>query len=75
MQNKPINFSPEEAMRLANTPAGQQLIALLQKSGAASINNAMSQAKDGNMEQAKKALAPILASPEVQKLLKELGGK
>ena len=75
MQNKPQNFSPEDAMRLASTPAGQQLIAILQKSGKESINNAVSQAKEGNMEQAKRALAPLLASPEVQKLLKELGGK
>ena len=75
MQNKPQNFSAEEAKRLAATPAGQQLITLLQQNGTDSLKSAISQAKEGNMEQVKQTLAPLLASPEVQRLLKELGGK
>jgi hypothetical protein len=35
----------------------------------------MKQASGGNMEQAKQALEPMLSSPEIQQLLRQLGGK
>ena len=75
MQKDPNNFSMQDAMRLAGTPAGQQLLALLQQSDTATLRSAMEQASGGNYEQAKQALGPLLNSPEVQKLLRELGGK
>lgn len=75
MQNNHRNFSPEDAMALAKTPAGQQLIEILQKSNKATIQDAMQQASAGNMEQVKQTLEPLLSSPEIQKLLRQLGGK
>ena len=75
MQNDPKNFSMQDAMRLANTPAGQQLLALLQQSDSAALRSAMEQASAGNYAQAKQVLGPLLDSPDVQKLLQQLGGK
>lgn len=75
MQNDPKNFSMQDAMRLASTPAGQQLLALLQQSDTAALRSAMEQASTGNYEQAKQVLGPLLNSPDVQKLLQQLGGK
>ena len=75
MQYDPQNFSAQEAMRLAKTPAGQQLIAMLQKADTKAVKEAMSQASNGNMEQAKNVLEPILSSPEIQQLIRQLGGK
>ena len=75
MQNNPKNFSAQEAMDIAKSPAGQQLIAMLQKADKKAVNEAMKQATNGNMEQAKNALEPILSSPEIQQLLRQLGGK
>ena len=75
MQLDPKNFSAEEAMRLAKTPAGQQLIAMLQKADTKAVTEAMKQASGGNLEQAKQALEPMLSSPEIQQLLRQLGGK
>lgn len=66
-------FSMQEAMRLARSPSGQQLLALLQKNGGTDLNTAMEQAAAGNYEQAKKALSSLLADPEVKKLLEQLG--
>ncbi|MBQ7801563.1 MAG: hypothetical protein IJ375_04495 [Oscillospiraceae bacterium] len=63
----------QEAMRLAGTPAGQQLLALLQKNGGAELKAAMDQAAAGDYEQAKKALSSLLADPEAKKLLDRLG--
>ena len=75
MQKDPHQFSMEDAMQLANTPAGKQLIAMLQKTDTSSLQKAMTQASGGNMEQAKQTLEPLLSSPEIQKLLRQLGGK
>lgn len=73
MQKNSQNFSMEEAMRLANTDAGQQLLALLKQSDGKMLQQAMDQAAAGNYEGMKTALSSLLATAEVQALLKELG--
>ena len=75
MQKKSQDFSMGEIMRLAKSPAGQQLIAMLQKQSSAKLEEAVSQAKTGDYAQASQTLSTMLSSPEAQKLLKELGGK
>lgn len=61
-----------ELFRLAQTPAGRQLIAMLQKSGGARLNEAITKAAAGDYAQAKENLSDLLSSPEAQVLLKEL---
>ncbi len=76
MQNNadtPQDFSMQQAMHLAQTPAGQQLIALLQKNGGADLQQAMAKAAAGDYEQAKNAISAALSSPEAQALLNQLG--
>lgn len=75
MENHPKNFSPEAARNLANTPEGQKLIGLLKKEDNAKLQEAVKQAAAGNMTQVKQTLEPLLASPEIQQLLRQLGGK
>lgn len=67
-------FSMQEAMRMAESPAGQQLLAILKQSGGADLQKAMSSAASGNFDQAKSALSSLLADPQVAELLKQLGG-
>ena len=67
------NFSVQEAMRLAKSDAGKQLIALLQQQNGAQIQNAMEQANSGNLEQAKQTLGNILDNPQARALLQQLG--
>lgn len=70
------NFDPvsmQEAMRLAGTPAGQQLIQHLQQSGGESMQQAMNSAVAGDYEEAKKLLSKILSTPEARKLMEQLG--
>ena len=74
MQKKSQDFSMEEIMRLAKSPAGQQLIAMLQKEDSAKLQQAVSQAQTGNLSQAGQTLSSILSSPEAQQLIKKLGG-
>ncbi len=75
MQKKNQDFSMEEIMRLAKSPAGQQLIALLKQKDTAKLEQAVSQAKLGDYAQAGQTLSAMLSTPEAQVLLKELGGK
>lgn len=75
MQKNNQNFSMEEVMRLAKSPAGQQLIAMLKNQDSAKLEQAAAQAKTGDYSQASQTLSAMLSSPEAQRLLKELGGK
>ena len=75
MEKNSPNFSMQEAMRLMNSEAGQRLLAVLQNSGDPGLQTAMEQAAKGDMSQAKKALGNIASSPEVQALLRQMGGK
>lgn len=70
----PKNFSMQDAVRLAGTPAGQQLIKLLQQQGNVDFQAAMSSAAQGNYDQAKQALSSLMNSPEIMALLQQLGG-
>lgn len=74
MQKNSENFSMQEAMRLAQSPAGKELIATLRRADNAQLQAAASQAAAGDYESAKKALLPLLNSPEIQALMKQLGG-
>ena len=74
MQKNSENFSMQEAMRLAQSPAGKELIATLRRADNAQLQAAASQAAAGDYESAKKALLPLLNDPEIQALMKQLGG-
>lgn len=65
----------QEAMKLAQSPAGQQLIKLLQETGGKDLNTAMEKAAAGDYTQAKQAISALMNNPEAQKLLKQMGGK
>jgi len=69
----PNNLSMQEIFRMAASPAGQQLIALMQKKGGHDFQSAMQQAASGDYSQAKRAVESLLADPQAQRLLKELG--
>ena len=75
MEKKNKDFSMEEVMRMAKSPAGQQLMAMLKQQDSAKLEQAAAQAKTGDYSQASQTLNAMLSSPEAQRLLKELGGK
>ncbi|MBR5570840.1 MAG: hypothetical protein IKW10_08140 [Oscillospiraceae bacterium] len=63
----------QEVMRIAKSPAGQQLIAMLKEKDPTALQQAAKQASHGNYAQAMDRLKDILSSPEGQRLLKDLG--
>jgi len=72
MQKNSQNFSMHDAMRLAKSDAGQQLMKLLQQSDSHALQQAADLAAAGDYRKASASLATLLDSPEVQKLLKQL---
>ena len=74
MENKSKSFGMQDAMRLANSQAGKQLLGKIQKSNPKELEQAMAQAAQGDYSNLTETLKPLLASEEIQKLLKQLGG-
>ena len=75
MEKKSQDFSINEAQRLAKTPAGQKLMAMLQQQDPQQLQQAMDRAASGNYKEAGAILQSLLSSPEAQKLIQQLGGK
>ena len=71
MQN---NDAIQQAMKLANSPAGQQLLQMLRANGGDGLNRAMQMASSGNYEEAKKLLNQKLQDPQTKALLNQIGG-
>ena len=61
-----------QLLKLAFSPAGQKLLALLQKDSTVDFKKVAQSASAGNYEGAKQQMADFLASKEVQELLKQL---
>lgn len=63
----------QNALRLAQSPAGQQLIRMLQKNGGSDLQAAVEKAAAGDYAQAKQVLSTLLESADIQKMLEQLG--
>ncbi len=75
MEKKSQDFSFTQAQQLANTPEGKKLLALMQQQDTGQLEQAMKLASAGNYKDAGKVLQSLLASPEAQTLMRQLGGK
>ena len=73
MQKNSQDFSMQEALRLASSPAGQQLLAMLQGDDSGQLQQVTAAAAAGDYAQASQALSRLLSSPQAKKLLSELG--
>lgn len=62
-------------MQLLSSPSGKQLIDYLKTEGSSAAKAAASQANAGDMDAAKKTLAPLMQDPRFREILKQLGGK
>lgn len=60
-------------LQIMNTPAGQQLIAMLQKNGGKQLESALKNTEHGNYLDAQNVINSLLANPEAKKLLEQLG--
>ena len=72
MEKKQDSFSIQEAMRLAQSNTGQQLLNLLKHNHGDAAKTALEKAQNGDMQQAKQALQAFLSDPQTQELLRQL---
>ena len=75
MEEKNQNFSMDTLKKLANSPAGRQLMAMLEQQDSGKVEEAARLAQNGKYAEAGQTLRDMLSSPEAQRLMKELGGK
>ncbi len=66
------DFSIRQAMKVAQSDAGKQLIALLQQSQGAELQSAMDKASAGDMAGAKDIIQKIMSNQEAQALMQKL---
>ena len=71
--NLPNHISMQEVLRMAASPAGQQLIAMLRKQSDSEFQAAMAGAAAGDYTQAKQAIEKLMTDPQARKLLNQLG--
>ena len=74
MSENSINFSMQDIMRLAGTPAGQELLNYLQQKNQKQLQMAIAHAVSGNMDQAKEIISQLITDPKARKLVEQLGG-
>lgn len=72
MSKNSDNFSIQEAMRLAQSEAGQQLFAKLREQNSSVIDQAMTMAAAGDYTQVKQTLSALLSSPQVRAMLEQM---
>jgi hypothetical protein len=59
-------------MKIAQSPAGQKLLSMLQSSNGPQLQHIASTAAAGNLEEAKQTISSLLNSKEARDLLKQL---
>ena len=64
-----------EAMKLASTPEGKELLNLLQQQHGPQVQSAIAQAQAGNYDQLKSTLATLMDTPAGKALIAQLRGQ
>ena len=72
MQKNCENFSMQDALRMAQSPAGQQLLAMLRSGDSGQLQQVMDLAKAGDLANASASLQSMLSSKQAQQLLKQM---
>lgn len=72
MSKKSDDLSLEQIRQMAQSPAGKQLLAMLQDRNSGELNAAMAHAASGDYAQAKNALSALLSSPQVMEMLRKM---
>ena len=59
-------------IKIAQSPAGQKLLALLKSNSSAELDSLAATAASGNLEEAKDKISTLLSSQEARELLRQL---
>lgn len=75
MEKNSGEFDFSSLLKIANSPAGQRLLSLVQKNRDDRFDQAMRQAQAGDYTQAQQLLSNMLSTREGQELMKEIRGE
>ena len=67
------NFSMQDIMRIAQSPAGQQLMAMLTKANPVALETAMQQASGGNYSEVQKTLQAFTNNSDIKRIIQQMG--
>lgn len=69
------DFSMQDIQRLAKSPAGQQLLAILRQADPNTLRLLQQNLSSGNPQQAAQSLSLLLTKEQLQSLQEQLGGQ
>lgn len=73
MDEKSQKALMQEAMRIAASPQGKQLLSMLNQAQSDKLGKAMASYQSGNTQEAKRILEEVLSSPQGKKLMEQMG--
>lgn len=66
------SLSMKDVAAMIKSPAGQELLQILQKQDPKAVNQAAVQAQAGNYDDAKNSIQALLQSPDIQRLVAQM---
>lgn len=75
MEKNSGEFDFSSLLKIANSPAGQRLLSLVQKNRDDRFDQALRQAQSGDYTQAQQLLSKMLSTKEGQELMKDIRGE
>lgn len=75
MEKNSGEFDFSSLLKIANSPAGQRLLSLVQKNRDDRFDQALRQVQSGDYTQAQQLLSKMLSTKEGQELMKEIRGE
>ena len=73
MHEKSQTALMQEAMRIAASPQGKQLLSMLNQGQSDKLGKAMASYQAGNAQEAKRILEEVLSSPQGKKIMEQMG--
>ena len=73
MDEKSQKALMQEAMRIAASPQGKQLLYMLNQGQSDKLGKAMASYQAGNTQEAKRILEEVLSSPQGKKIMEQMG--
>ena len=73
MDEKSQKALMQEAMRIAASPQGKQLLSMLHQGQSDKLGKAMASYQAGNTQEAKRILEEVLSSPQGKKIMEQMG--
>lgn len=73
MDEKSQKALMQEAMRIAASPQGKQLLSMLNQGQSDKLGKAMANYQAGNIREAKRILEEVLSSPQGKQIMEQMG--